>query len=89
MSLAEKLKEASSSKPTSFLCKLGVILTNGSLSEQDSTNLKAVLSIPNGQPRPVSDFELSRVLSEENIHISPSTIERHRKSLCSCGRPTK
>lgn len=89
MSLAEKLKAVSAEKNPSFLCKLGALLENGTISEQDAQNLKTLLSVPKGQPRPVSDFELSKVLSGENIHISPSTIERHRKSICSCGRPSK
>lgn len=89
MSIATKLQAVSADKNPTFLCKLGTLLSNNTLSEEDLQNVQTLLSIPKGTPRPVSDFELSKVLSDENIHISPSTIERHRKSICSCGRPTK
>lgn len=89
MSIAAKLQAVSAEKKPSFLCKLGTLLSNNTLSKEDLQNVNTLLSIPKGTHRPVSDFELSKILSDENIYISPSTIERHRKSICSCGRPTK
>lgn len=85
MSLSDKLSAASTEVPIR-LCKIGNILTNSKLSEQDKVNLKAVLDIPENDPSRINNNVIARILREEGYDVSNSAVDRHRRGDCPCKR---
>ena len=85
MSLSDKLSAASTEVPTR-LCKIGNILVNSKLSEQDKANLKAVLDVPENDPSRINNNVIARILREEGYDVSNSAVDRHRRGDCPCKR---
>lgn len=86
MSLSEKLQAAASSTP---LCVLAELFVNSKLSKQDRENLIAIVATDKNDPSYVASAQLGRILREEGFDISNSTIDRHRRGDCGCGKKTK
>jgi hypothetical protein len=84
MSLSDKLSKASE-KPSSK-CKLGALLASTALPEKDRSYLTDVLSVPEGDPRRISNVDIARVLRDEGFYMSDSSVDRHRRKDCSCYR---
>jgi methanogenic corrinoid protein MtbC1 len=85
MSLSDKLSAAATETPTR-LCKIGNILTNSSLSEQDKSNLQAVLDVSENDPSRINNNVIARILREEGYDVSNSAVDRHRRGDCPCKR---
>ena len=83
MSLSDKLKVAASEAQGS-LCKLGYLLVGPKLSQEDKANLSTILNTSSDLPGSVSNSELGRILRDEGLGVSNSTIDRHRRGDCSC-----
>lgn len=84
MSLSDKLSKASE-KPNS-LCKLGALLSGTALPKKDQDYLIDVLSVPEGDPRRISNVDIARVLRDEGFYMSDSSVDRHRRKDCGCFR---
>jgi len=84
MSLSDKLAEAS--KKSGSKCKLGALLAGTVLPEKDCNYLIDVLSVPEGDPRRISNVDIARVLRDEGFDISDSSVDRHRRRDCGCYR---
>lgn len=88
MSLSDKLFAATET-PTK-LCKIGNLFTNNSkLSDQDKSNLKAVLDVEENNPTRINNSTIGRILREEGFDISNSAVDRHRRGDCPCKRTAK
>jgi hypothetical protein len=86
MSLSDKLQAAASSKQ---LCILAELFINPKLSKQDQQNLIAIVDTDKNDPSYVPGAQIGRILREEGFDISNSTIDRHRRGDCGCGKKTK
>lgn len=86
MSLAERLRAATSNYKSNFLCKLMRITLDPKLSKED---VEALIQIINSTPLDedhVPNIRLSHALREEGYDVSPSAVDRHRNGICSCNR---
>jgi hypothetical protein len=86
MSLSDKLQAAASSTP---LCALAQVFVNPKLSKQDQQNLTTIVATRKEDPSYVPSAQLGRILREEGFDVSNSTIDRHRRGECGCGKRTK
>lgn len=85
MSLSDKLSAAATEVPVR-LCKIGNILANSKLSDQDKANLKAVLDVSENDPSRINNNVIARILREEGYDVSNSAVDRHRRGDCPCKR---
>jgi hypothetical protein len=83
VSLSDRLQRESK-KSLERYCKIGVLLYGNKLSKKDADTLKTILEIPEGTPGRVSNSALGKVFREENLDISTSTVDRHRRRECGC-----
>jgi hypothetical protein len=88
MSLSDKLSVAATST-TVKLCKIGNLLINSKLPDQDKENLKTVLDVEEHNPTRINNSAIGRILREEGYDISNSAVDRHRRGDCPCKRTAK
>jgi len=84
MSLSDKLQAASTQ--SNQLCVLAKLFIDPKLSKQDQANLLAIVKTSKEDPTHVASAELGRILRGEGFDISNSTIDRHRRGDCGCGK---
>ena len=88
MSLSDKLSVAATGT-TAKLCKIGNLLVNSKLSDQDKENLRNVLDVEEHNPTRINNSTIGRILREEGYDISNSAVDRHRRGDCPCKRTAK
>lgn len=86
MSLSERLVKASTQGKPQQRCKLGALLVDETLPENDRKTLAQILEVPQGAPNYVTNAALVRILHEEDHPISDSVANRHRRGDCPCYR---
>jgi hypothetical protein len=86
MSLSEKLQAAATNNQ---LCVLAELFVSPKLSKQDQQNLVLIVDTEKTDPSYVASAQLGRILREEGFDVSNSTIDRHRRGDCGCGKKTK
>jgi hypothetical protein len=85
MSLSERFAEVSSSEQKT-LCKIGAILVNESIPENERKVLSEILEVPEGTPGRLTNSDIGRVLRAEKFDLSNSAVDRHRRNDCPCTR---
>lgn len=85
MSLSERFAEVSSSEQKT-LCKIGAILINESIPENERKVLSEILEVPEGTPGRLNNATIGRVLRAEKFDLSNSAVDRHRRHDCPCTR---
>lgn len=78
--LRQKLEEAT--KSHSRCCKLAEVLD--SLDAETREYIVKILDVPPATPKRISDAVLSQVFRSEGLVVGRSTINEHRRHLCSC-----
>jgi hypothetical protein len=86
MALAEALSKSHKAyQQTHFICAALKFTVDGSFTDDDVAAYVAALdSTDTLDPMHIPSSRISVALKEEGIKISASTIERHRKHVCSC-----
>jgi hypothetical protein len=85
MSLAQRLAEASIATSTT-LCKIGTILNDEKIPQDDRKALESILNVPEGTPNRLTNAAIAKVLREEGYDLSNSAVDRHRRVDCPCVR---
>lgn len=86
MSLAQRLAEATNTSNSTYLCKIGIILSDEKIPQDDRDYLKSILDTPEGDPTRLNNSTIAKVLREENFDVSNSAVDRHRRKDCPCYR---
>jgi hypothetical protein len=85
MSLSDKLAQTSIQAKV-VLCKVGALVEGTILPAKDKEYLLNALNTPEGSLNRLTNADIGRVLREEGFDISNSSVDRHRRSECSCNR---
>ena len=88
MSLAQRLAEAKNTTNAAMLCKIGAILNNETVPQDDRKALENILNTPEGTPNRLNNSSIGKVLREEGYDLSNSAVDRHRRNDCPCYRKT-
>lgn len=86
MALAERLRAANQKYHSTFVCKLMQVTLDPKLSKEDVDAIITVVNSRPGDEDHVPNIRLAHALREEGYDVSPSAVDRHRRSMCSCTR---
>lgn len=84
MSLVSRLEEAAGKSRPGLSCRIGAILRDSKMSNEEKTYLQKVLETPAQDPARVPSTAIAQALSQEGYQVGIAAVTRHRRHECRC-----